>query len=203
MIHWYMVNKGGMATLCTDKEDAEREAADAQRVWPHMGPHRAVQLVEASEAFAPADMATAAAQGFRDGRASRSLPAAGQEPVARTAAERDELFQAAIDFIRTLTGMEPPPIEVAPPEVFAPFREFVDKVQAITARAAPQPAVAAGWVSVKDRLPEAYVEVLLVLDGKHVTTGEYIEAYLAEARRLHGDWMPLPPAPSTEGESNG
>ena len=69
--------------------------------------------------------------------------------------------------------------------------------------AAPQPAVAAGWVSVKDRLPEAYVEVLLVLDGKHVTTGEYIEAYLAEARRLHGDWMPLPPAPSTEGESNG
>lgn len=62
MIHWYMVNKGGMATLCTDKEDAEREAADAQRVWPHMGPHRAVQLVEAGEAFAPADMATAAAQ---------------------------------------------------------------------------------------------------------------------------------------------
>ena len=49
MIHWYMVNKGGMATLCTDKEDAEREAADAQRVWPHMGPHRAVQLVEADE----------------------------------------------------------------------------------------------------------------------------------------------------------
>lgn len=62
---WYMVNKDGMATLCTYKEDAENEAADAQRFWPHMGPHRAVRLVEAS--FEAADMATAAADGFRDG----------------------------------------------------------------------------------------------------------------------------------------
>lgn len=43
---WYMVNRDGMATLCTDRADAEKEAADAQIVWPHMGPHRAVQLVE-------------------------------------------------------------------------------------------------------------------------------------------------------------
>jgi len=43
---WYMVNKMGMATLCASKADAEKEAADAQRFWPHMGPHRAVQLVE-------------------------------------------------------------------------------------------------------------------------------------------------------------
>jgi hypothetical protein len=57
---------------------------------------------------------------------------AGSEPVAQLAAERDELFQAAIDFIRTLTGMEPPPIEVAPPEVFAPFHAFVNTIQAIT-----------------------------------------------------------------------
>lgn len=67
------------------------------------------------------------AQGLRDGVAS-----AGSEPVAQLASERDELFQAAIDFIRTLTGMEPPPIEVAPPNVFAPFHAFVNTVQAIT-----------------------------------------------------------------------
>jgi len=60
---WYMVNRDGMATLCADREDAENEAADAQRFWPHMGPHRAVRLVEAS--FEAADMATAAADGFR------------------------------------------------------------------------------------------------------------------------------------------
>lgn len=64
---WYMVNKDGMATLCTDRADAEKEAADAQSVWPHMGPHRAVQLVEAS--FEAADIATAAADGFRSAAA--------------------------------------------------------------------------------------------------------------------------------------
>ena len=46
---WYMVNRDGMATLCTDREDAENEAADAQSVWPHMGPHRAVQLAPAGD----------------------------------------------------------------------------------------------------------------------------------------------------------
>ena len=64
---WYMVNRDGMATLCADREDAEKEAADAQSVWPHMGPHRAVRLVEAS--FEAADMATAAADGFRSAAA--------------------------------------------------------------------------------------------------------------------------------------
>ena len=43
---WYMVNKSGMATLCTDREDAERAASDAQAEWPRLGPHRAVQLIE-------------------------------------------------------------------------------------------------------------------------------------------------------------
>ena len=63
--NWYMVNRDGMATLCTDREDAEKEAVGAQIVWPRNGPHRAVQLVEAS--FEAADMAAAAADGYRDG----------------------------------------------------------------------------------------------------------------------------------------
>ena len=46
-----------------------------------MGPHRAVRLVEASQAFTAADMATASAQGFRDGVASVAA-SAGSEPVA-------------------------------------------------------------------------------------------------------------------------
>lgn len=45
---WYMVNRDGMATLCADREDAEKEAADANLNWPkRLGPHRAVQLVPA------------------------------------------------------------------------------------------------------------------------------------------------------------
>ena len=43
---WYMVDKDGMATLCTDREDAEQEAKDANMAWPHTAPHRAVQFVE-------------------------------------------------------------------------------------------------------------------------------------------------------------
>ena len=62
---WYMVNNLGMATLCNNKADAENEAKTADACWPNMAPHRAVQLVEAS--FDSHDMATAAAEGFRDG----------------------------------------------------------------------------------------------------------------------------------------
>ena len=65
---WYMVNRDGTATLCVDREDAEKEAANANLNWPkRLGPHRAVQLVEAS--FEAADIATAAADGFRSAAA--------------------------------------------------------------------------------------------------------------------------------------
>ena len=64
---WYMVDKDGMATLCADQKDAEFEAKDADAAWPEFNPHRAVLLVEAS--FDAADMATAAADGFRSAAA--------------------------------------------------------------------------------------------------------------------------------------
>ena len=79
---WYMVTHDGVATLCEDRRDAEKEAKDADMAWPHSGPHRAVQLVEASTAgFTAADMATASAQGFRDGVAAP--PAAQAEGWTR------------------------------------------------------------------------------------------------------------------------
>ena len=80
---WYMANKDGMVTLCSDQADAEQEAKDSQELWPHMGPHRAVQLRESSGAwFTAADMATAAAQGFREGQAAaQAAVAAGWMPI--------------------------------------------------------------------------------------------------------------------------
>ena len=82
---WYMVNKDGMCTLCADQADAEQVAKDAQEVWPHMGPHRAGQLSESFGAwFTAADMATASAQGFRDGQAEQAVVAAGWEFPALT-----------------------------------------------------------------------------------------------------------------------
>ena len=81
MGRWYMVTHDGVATLCEDRRDAEKEAKDADMAWPHSGPHRAVQLVEASTAgFTAADMATAESRGFRDGVAS--VAASAGEPVA-------------------------------------------------------------------------------------------------------------------------
>ena len=98
---WYMVNKDGMCTLCADQADAEQVAKDAQEVWPHMGPHRAVRLVEVGDAgFTAADMATAAAQGFRDGQAAQAAVAAGWQPIAT--APKDEqvlIFMAGIGAI--------------------------------------------------------------------------------------------------------
>ena len=47
---WYMVTHDGVAALCEDRRDAEKEAKDADMAWPHSGPHRAMQLVEASTA---------------------------------------------------------------------------------------------------------------------------------------------------------
>ena len=65
--NWYMVTHDGAATLCVDEADAQEEAKKADREWPRNGPHRAVRLVEAS--FEAADMATAAADGYRSAAA--------------------------------------------------------------------------------------------------------------------------------------
>ena len=55
MGRWYMVTHDGVATLCEDRRDAEKEAKDADMAWPHSGPHRAVQLVEAGHESAAAN----------------------------------------------------------------------------------------------------------------------------------------------------
>ena len=124
---WYMMARDGRATLCADRADAEHEARNADTAWPAMGPHRAVQLVEAG--FDACDMATAAAQGFRDGVASLSLPAAGQEPVAWRLRGGDwHIGKPSVEFIAWAAENHPEaPIEYA----------------------APQPAVAAGWQTIE------------------------------------------------------
>ncbi len=85
---WYMVNKDGMATLCTDRADAEKEAEDAQSVWPHMGPHRAVQLVEVADVEA-----------LRTGYAAARLEIESLQARIKAMAEEhaDELMVAHMD----------------------------------------------------------------------------------------------------------
>ena len=79
--------------------------------------------------------------------------------------------------------------------------------------AAPPTAQAEGWISVAERLPAAYVTVLLTIDGKHITTGEYMHNLSCFSWDQHDDetddsqathWMPLPPPPtSAEGVEHG
>lgn len=47
---WYALSADGMATLCVDRDDAEKTAADSEKKWPNCGPYRAVQLYTAPPA---------------------------------------------------------------------------------------------------------------------------------------------------------
>jgi len=47
---WYALAADGMATLCVDRDDAAKTAADSEKEWPNCGPFRAVQLYTAPPA---------------------------------------------------------------------------------------------------------------------------------------------------------
>lgn len=51
-----------------------------------------------------------------------------KEQIIAAAQRKDAVLQASIDFIAALTGMKPPPIEIAPSETFQPFRDFTEQV---------------------------------------------------------------------------
>ena len=85
---WYMIDKDGMAMLCTDREDAEKEAKNANMAWPHTAPHRAVQLVEVADVEA-----------LRTGYAAARLEIESLQARIKTMAEEhaDELMVAHLD----------------------------------------------------------------------------------------------------------
>ena len=144
---WYMVTHDGVATLCEDRRDAEKEAKDADMAWPHSGPHRAVQLVEASTAgFTSADMATAEARGFRDGAAS----AMAGEPMAwmtfTEEGDPDMVFLDRLEACQYCEDDDPPnPLYLA----------------------ATPTAQAEGWTKLPGTLPEPGTPVLLDIGKKY------------------------------------
>ena len=52
--HWYFIDKTGVATLCTDEDDAKQGAKQAEKAWPRFAPYRAVQLCEYTPPAQPA-----------------------------------------------------------------------------------------------------------------------------------------------------
>jgi hypothetical protein len=184
---WYMVTHDGVATLCEDRRDAEKEAKDADMAWPHSGPHRAVQLVEASTAgFTAADMATASAQGFRDGVASLSANAG--EPVAwqyRSLRDNGAWFDCTKERFE---------MRCTQPEIWETRALY----------AAPPTAQAEGW-----RPIETAPKGELVLLWSEITRGEpFIGDWAEYARYNHPQfthwsrWDGLPPT-SAEGVEHG
>lgn len=93
---WYMIDKDGMATLCTDREDAEKEAKDANMAWPHTAPHRAVQLVEVGTSARGLIDAAQAVIDRWDTPLWKDAPAtAGYIAALREALEADRAMRAA------------------------------------------------------------------------------------------------------------
>ena len=204
--------------MTTQQTDALQCAADLEYSIPRhriqdafiLSAYRALKMVRTQHAriaalesqlaqrFDAADMATASAQGFRDGVASVS---AGSEPEAWMA--------------RLPSGSK----------VFARTRDFYPDATPVYTHPSPQEGMA-GWISVKDRLPEKNTEVLICFAELSIpSTGRYTASALDhEGWRYpqenhiwpgeHPDfedggsptvthWMPLLAAPGpADGESN-
>ncbi len=163
---WYMVNKMGMATLCASKADAEKEAADAQRFWPHMGPHRAVQLVEAASVAA----------------------SAGSEPVAPAGAavlcwvNEDELPEGLTQeaYSALFPHSKVDGVRMFP--IFGP-----------TAQAAP--AGAGAWANLKLMMEESAWDGTLQLSDALANIDDLAAAHPSPPEGMVGGWMPIETAP--------
>ena len=98
-----------------------------------------------------------------------------KDEAMKLAVKTDAVFAASIEFIGTLTGMKPPPIEIAPPEVLKPFNDFTEKVCAIFATTSPAQEFVCSTGLCHYRKPLTAREIELI-DGM-------IEVQLAHAQR--------------------
>lgn len=174
-------------------------------------------------------------QAFQAGRASLSLPAAGQEPddpmdwklpcdvtVGHGTMCKGVSLRTLVTRMKVLyemaTGNNADEVANRTPEQRT---ALADAFRARLA-AAPQPAVAAGWMPIETApkdgsyllLWEQYSDAPFVgywsggswsVSHEHVDAeGGWDGANVVDALSMPiTHWMPLPPAPSTEGESNG
>lgn len=52
---WYAVDRYDLATQCSDRDDAHREAESCAAMWPKSAPYRAMQLIDAAAMLALLD----------------------------------------------------------------------------------------------------------------------------------------------------
>ena len=170
---WYMVTHDGVATLCEDRRDAEKEAKDADMAWPHSGPHRAVQLVEASMAgYTAADMATASAQWFGDGAASLAA-----------SVDSELVYQA-----RYQKGFWQDSSRERNEYLQNPENTCAEDWETRILYTHPPTEQAEGWVSVEERLPEPGTPVLLDIGKKYPIRAMWAAKHTVQAADDDTDW---------------
>ena len=188
--------------------------------------------------FDAADMATAAAQGFRDGVSSVS---AVSESVANNRPSLEEVFRRLSDraycnYIEQMRrdaclGWEHKAAHgkfgeaelrghTIAGEMLGRHKAFAEAANALRGSDAPltypsPPAgMAGGWISVEDRLPKLYTEVLIhprptayCCEGEVDTQGRWSYGEYETGFGHHQiacevtHWMPLPPPPTTSAGS--
>ena len=93
------------------------------------------------------------------------------------------------------------------------WQQALDAKQALAELEARKPLPLSDWINADERRPEAYLDVLVVIDGKWVTTGEWLHAQKTwcweqtgdepdESRVTHWMHMPSPPAHGITGGSS-
>lgn len=145
---WYCVNAIGQATLCSDRRDAEHEAAMADKAWPVRAPHRAVQLGDVGALVAERDSL------LRDWVAEQGQRTAAVDRAERAELERDRLradvrelveclAESTEDTGECLTHHLQAYGETYRPQRAADYRAQIVKVRALLAKHHPPQALAA------------------------------------------------------------
>lgn len=167
--------------------------------------------------FTAADMATASAQGFRDGVASVAANV-GSEPVAwpKDATEVREFFRS--DFIRAeYVADDHQPCDED--RYYISAHDFLSAINwwaDFPHHPSPPEGMVGGWISVDERLPEPRQAVAFIVDSENWPTFKYLHRrvlggiYLPEQgfsipglSLMASHWMPLPPAPPTTSAGSG
>ena len=200
---WYMVNKVGMATLCADQADAEQGAKEAQTLWPHMEPHRVVQLVEAGHESAAANAgsepvawpkdAAEVREFFNSDFISAKFAAPDGSPC-----DEDRYYISAHDFLSAINWWADFPHHPSPPEGMAgwtkaseqlpPCRDDQDYIGINTA----------GFAGVFNAVADIAGNVYCMME-----TAEESVSIMSDLDIWKPFIRPLPASPTIDGESNG
>ena len=92
---WYCLSRDGMATLCTDEEDAKEVAAESGVAWPQNGPYRVAQMVDADTAEALRAALTELRDRIKDHPAYADLTEAEELDIGGDTAELSYLARVA------------------------------------------------------------------------------------------------------------